>query len=185
MNLKQTWPLLKASYQEFNDDKVLRLSAALAYYAMFSIGPLLAIAVGVAGLVFGHDAVRDQIQQQLQTLVGESSAKTISSMMAAQKESTSLITTIVGVIALIIGAGGVFGQLQDSLNTVWEVKPRPGVGVWYFIRTRFLSFSMVLGTGFLLLISMALSTALSAITGSFQGVLPMPDALAPRSLRSE
>lgn len=178
MKWKQTWPILKASFKEFNDDKVLRLSAALAYYAMFSIGPLLAIAVGVAGLVFGHDAVRDQIQQQLQTLVGESSAKTISSMMAAQKEGTSLITTIVGVVALLVGAGGVFGQLQDSLNTVWEVKPRPGAGVWYFIRTRFLSFSMVLGTGFLLLVSMALTTFLSAITGSFQGLLPMSETLA-------
>src|SRR5438045_6109786 len=100
MNLKKTWPILKGTIKEFGEDKVLRLSAALAYYAMFSIGPLLVIAVGLAGLAFGDDMVRKQIQEQLQSTFGQGSAKMIESMMAAQKQGTSLITTIVGLGAL-------------------------------------------------------------------------------------
>lgn len=162
--MKSIWSILKQTFSEFSEDNVLRLSAALSYYSIFSIGPLLAIIVGLAGLAFGSDSVRHQIQQQLQGLLGEGSAKTVESMMSSQKHGTSLITTIVGVVVLLFGAAGVFGQLQDSLNTIWEVKPKPGAGIWNTLRNRFLSFSMVLGVGFLLLVSMALSTALSALT---------------------
>src|SRR5437868_5372570 len=91
MNLKKIWPLLKSTFSEFGEDNVLRLSAALAYYAMFSMGPLLVIAVGVAGLAFGHDTVRRQIETQLQSMLGQNSAGMIGSMMAAQKHGTSLI----------------------------------------------------------------------------------------------
>ena len=177
MNLKKTLPILKGTFKEFGEDNVLRLSAALAYYAMFSIGPLLVIAVGVAGLVFGNETVRNQIQQQLQSMLGEKSAEMLDSMMSAQKHGTSLVTMIIGVVALLAGAAGVFGQLQDSLNTIWEVKSKPGVGIWGFIRNRFLSFSMVLGIGFLLLVSLALTTFLSAVSGSLGSHLPS-EALA-------
>lgn len=168
--MKSIWSILKQTISEFSEDNVLRLSAALAYYSIFSIGPLLAIVVGLAGLAFGSDSVRHQIEQQLQGILGEKSAKTVESMMSAQSHGTSLITTIVGVVALLFGAAGVFGQLQDSLNTIWEVKTKPGAGFWNMLRNRFLSFSMVLGVGFLLLISMALSTVLSALTSHFGGV---------------
>ena len=178
MNLKKTWPILKNTFSEFGEDKVLRLSAAMAYYAMFSIGPLLIIAMGLAGFAFGHDAVRQQIQEQLRGMLGEGAAKTIDSMMSAQKHGASFIATLVGLVALLFGAAGLFGQLQDSLNTIWGVKSKPGAGIWGFIRARFLSFSMVLGTGFLLLVSMALTTFLSAATGSLGNKLPMPEAAA-------
>src|SRR2546427_12648012 len=101
MQLKKLWPALKGAFNGFGQDKVLRLSAALAYYAMFSIGPLLVIAVGLAGVAFGDDEVRKQIQDQLQSTFGQGSAKMIESMMAAQKQGTSLITTIVGLVALL------------------------------------------------------------------------------------
>src|SRR5205823_4762166 len=120
MNLKKTFSILKSTFTESSEDNVLRLSAALAYYAMFSIGPLLVIIVGLAGLAFGNETVRHQIQQQLQSMLGQNSANMLDSMMSAQKHGTSLITTIVGIIALLVGATGVFGQLQDSLNTIWE-----------------------------------------------------------------
>src|SRR5437763_5818746 len=107
MNVKQTWPIFKGTFKEFGEDNVLRLSAALAYYAMFSIGPLLVIALGVAGLFFGHESVHRQIVQQLQSMLGENSAKMIDSMMSAQTKSGSLITTIVGIFALLAGAAGV------------------------------------------------------------------------------
>jgi membrane protein len=177
MSPKKFWVILKGAFAEFSEDNVLRLSAALAYYAIFSIGPLLAIVVGLAGIAFGHEHVRHQIEGQLQSMLGPNSAKTIESMMSAQKYGTSLITTIVGVVALLIGAGGVFGQLQDALNTIWEVKAKPGTGLWRFIRNRFLSFTMVLGTGFLLLVSTALTTFLTATAGTIGSMLPFSEAL--------
>lgn len=177
MNLKNSWAILKGTFTEFGEDNVLRLSAALAYYAIFSIGPLLVIAVGLAGLAFGHDTVRHQIQGELHSMLGEKPAQTIETMMSGQKHSGSLITTIVGIVVLLVGAGGVFGQLKDSLNTIWEVKAKPGAGIWGFIRNRFLSFTMVLGTGFLLLVSMALTTFLTAISDSIGSRLPLSGAL--------
>src|SRR5215472_11687923 len=177
MNTKKGWAILKGTFKEFGEDNVLRLSAALAYYAVFSIGPLLVIVVGVAGLAFGHETVRGQLQHQLQSMLGENSSKVIQSMMNAQTHGKSLITTIVGIVALFFGAAGVFGQLQDSLNTIWEVRPKPGVGIWGFVRTRFLSFAMVLGIGFLLLVSLALTTFLSALTGSLGHMLPASETI--------
>jgi membrane protein len=178
MSLKSYWTILKDTVKEFGEDNVLRLSAALAYYSIFSIGPLLVIVVGLAGLAFGASSVKHQIEQQLQGMLGESAAKTVVSMMAAQKKGTSLITTIVGVIMLLFGAAGVFGQLQDSLNTIWGVKSKPGTGIWNLLRTRFLSFSMVLGIGFLLLVSMALSMAIAAFTGTLEQRIPMGGFIA-------
>jgi membrane protein len=178
MYTRKIWSILKGTFNEFFEDKVLRLSAALAYYAMFSIGPLLVIAVGLAGLAFGHDSVRREIEHQLQSMLGAKATATVSSMMAVQKHSSSLLTTIMGLAALLFGATGVFGQLQDSLNTIWEVKARPGSGVWNYLRARFLSLLMVLGTGFLLLVSMALTTFLTAMTGFLGSKLPVPVSLA-------
>jgi len=178
MNPKKWWFILKGTFKEFGQDNVMRLSAALAYYAMFSLGPLLVIAVGVAGLAFGHESVRHQIEHQLKGMLGAGSAKTLDSMMSAQKHGSGLVSTIVGIVALLFGAGGVFGQMQDALNTIWGVKAKPGAGIWALIRARFLSLSMVLGTGFLLLISMALTTFLTAVTGSLGSKLPVSEALA-------
>src|SRR5207302_8605560 len=113
-----------------------------------------------------------------QSMVGAGAAKTVSSMMGAQKYGSSLIATIIGLVALLFGAGGVFGALQDSLNTIWEVKSKPGAGIGALLRARFLSFTMVLGTGFLLLVSMALTTFLTAVTGSLGNKLPISEALA-------
>lgn len=173
MKIKSAFNIIKGTATEFGEDNVLRLSAALAYYAIFSIGPLLAIVVGLAGLAFGHDSVRQQIHHALQGMLGENSAKTVDSMMAARSHTGSLITTIVGIVALLFGAAGVFGQLQDSLNTIWEVKAKPHAGMWALVRNRFLSFSMVLGVGFLLLVSLALSTAIAALTGALNRMIPM------------
>jgi len=173
MKTKSAFNIIKGTASEFSEDNVLRLSAALAYYAMFSIGPLLAIVVGAAGLAFGHDSVRQQIHHSLQGMLGENSAKTVDSMMAARSHASSLITTIVGIVALLFGAAGVFGELQESLNTIWEVKAKPGAGIWELVRKRFLSLSMVLGVGFLLLVSLALSTALAGFSHMLNEKFPM------------
>jgi membrane protein len=179
MNAKMWTQVFKGSYKEFGEDKVMRLSAALAYYAIFSIAPLIIIVISVAGLVFGTQAVTGQIQGQLRGIIGDQGAQMIESMItAASKPHQSIIATIIGVATLLIGASGVFGQLQDALNTIWEVKPKPGRGILGMLRDRFLSMAMVLGTGFLLLISMVLSAALSALTGMMGNAFGMGPVLA-------
>jgi len=160
--------MLKNAFAGFSEHNVLRLSAALAYYAMFSIGPLLILAVGIAGLAFNSTTIHDQIHDQLTKMVGASTTKTIESMMVKQPKA-STVATIVGIAALLFGAGGVFGGLQDALNTIWGVKAKPHAGLMGLVRSRFLSLGMVLVIGFLLLVSMALSTFLSAVTDTLGG----------------
>ncbi|MDQ6693283.1 MAG: YihY/virulence factor BrkB family protein [Chloroflexota bacterium] len=165
MNPKAVLDLFKDSFKEWGEDKVPRLGAALAYYTIFSIGPLLLIAIAVAGLVFS--GAQAQMVSTIQGMVGKEGADTIASAIkSASKPSSSIIATIIGLITLLFGASGVFGQLKDALNTIWEVKPKPGLGILAMLRERFLSFGMVLGTGFLLLVSLVVTAAVSAL-GSF------------------
>lgn len=169
MNAKSLWSLLKDTASEWVEDKAPRLGAALAYYTIFAIAPLLVIVIAVAGFVFGRQAAQGQIQEQIQGVVGEQGAKAIEAMVAgANKPAEGILATVLGVAMLLFGAMGLFGQLQDALNTVWEVEPKPGRGLWELIRDRLLSFTMVLGTAFLLLVSLAVSAALTAL-GSLMG----------------
>ena len=167
--------MLKETFAEFSQDRVLRLAAATAYYTVFSIAPLLVLVVGVAGLVFGEETVRQKVTSEMQSMVGEQSAGVISSMMTARKSGSSLLATIVGGVALVLGAAGVFGQLQDSLNTIWGVTTKPGQGIWALARDRFFSMAMVLGVGFLLLVSMALTAFVHAFAGYISNVVSMPE----------
>jgi membrane protein len=157
LNLKMIWSTAKETVNEFLQDRALRLAAATAYYAIFSIGPLLVLVIGVAGVVFGEETVRKEVSEQIRTFVGEKPASLISSMMSAERRGGSSMAAIIGAAALVIGATGAFGQLQDSLNTIWGVTPKPGKSIGVFLRDRFLSMAMVLGVGFVLLVSMALS----------------------------
>jgi membrane protein len=165
--------LLKETFTGWSDDGALDLGAALAYYAIFSLAPLLLIVIAVAGLVWGRQAVQGQLVSQLQGLVGEQGGQAIQTMIAnASKPGSGVIATIVGVVTILFGATGVFVQLQTSLDRIWDVQPKPGSGVWGFVRTRILSFGMVLGIGFLLLISMVVTTAVTAISAWALGLMP-------------
>jgi membrane protein len=158
--------LLKATFDDWMEDGALRLSAALAYYSIFSIAPLLVIAISVAGLALGDEAVRGQLDEQLKAYVGPKAAEAVQSMVqSASKPSHGWIGAVVGFVTLMVGASGVFGQLKDALNTIWEVKARPGAGICRFVRERLLNFGMVLVIGFLLLTSLLISTALVGLTG--------------------
>ena len=173
MNPRLLAGLIRDAYNQWNEDKVPRLGAALAFYSLLSLAPLLLIAIGMAGLVFGAEAAQGQLVGQLRELVGSEGADAIEAMIAnARKPSSGTLATVIGLGTLLLGASGVFGQLQDALNTIWEVQPKPGLNVWGFIRGRFLSFSMVLGTGFLLLISLLLTTALAAVVTWLGGLVP-------------
>lgn len=175
MSMRGIVEVFKVAYAEWSEDKASRLAASLSYYSAISLAPLLIVTLGIAGLFFGHEAVTGQVSSQIQGLVGQQGAQVIQDIIAnANKPTTGIVSTVVGAVILLLGASGVFGALQDGLNTVWEVKPKPGRGVVGIIKDRFLSLTMVLGVGFLLLISLALSAALSALGKYLGGVLPLP-----------
>ena len=164
LRIKSTFRLLKEAVKEWQEDKVSLLAAALAYYTVFSITPLLVIAIAIAGAVFGRDAARGEILEQINSLVGEQGAQVIEvGLNNASQPELSNVASIISVVVLLIGASGVFAQLQEALNTVWDVKAKPNQGIWNFIRKRLLSFGMVLAIGFLLLVSLILSAMLSGI----------------------
>ena len=128
-NMWSPWQLIKDTVSQFFADNAQRLGAALAYYAAFSIAPLLVIALAIAGLAFGAKAAQGAINEQLSSMVGDQAAAGIQEMIAAaQKPSHGIIATLIGVVALIFGAAGVFGELQTSLNTIWGVQPKPRRG---------------------------------------------------------
>ncbi len=169
MKLKPIWAILKDTFSEWNEDKAPRLAAALAYYAVFSIAPLMVVVIAIAGFVFGRDAAEGQIIRQIQDIIGPVAAKSIQSLIeGASRPSTGIRATVLGIIILLFGATGVFGQLQDGLNTIWEVAPRPGRGIMGIVKTRFLSFIMVFGIGLLLLSSLTVSAGMVAI-GAYLG----------------
>lgn len=164
IRIKSTFKLLKEAFQEWQDDKASLLAAALAYYTVFSITPLLVIAIAIAGAVFGQDTARSEIIQQINGLVGEQGAQAIETALAnANQPQLSNIASIISIVLLLVGASGVFAQLQQALNTVWDVKAKPNGGIWQFIHKRLLSFGMVLAIGFLLLVSLILSAILSGV----------------------
>jgi membrane protein len=170
--------LVKETFSEWSKDKASRLAAALSYYTIFSVAPLLIIAVAVAGLVFGREAATRQLTAEAQGLLGPQGAEAIQTLLQnAGKTGAGIVATVVGIGTLLLGASGAFAQLQDALNTIWEVKPKPGRGIRGMLRDRFLSFSLVLAIGFLLLVSLILSAALAAVGKYLAGVLPLSSAL--------
>lgn len=172
---RSTLALLKETVSEWQKDEATRLAAALSLYTLLSLAPLLVIAVSVAGLVFGEEAARGQISQQISGLVGAQAGQAIEGMIAnARSPEGGLIGSLVGVAVLLFGASGVFGELQSTLNLIWEVKPKPGRGLRGLLRDRFLSFSMVMGVAFLLLVSLVVSTAIVALTSYFEHLVPLP-----------
>ena len=171
--LKTIFDLLKETFTEWNEDKVPRLAAALAYYTAFSIAPLLIIVIAIAGLAFGQDAAQGEIVNTIRQEVGLEAAEVIETMLAnTSNETTGIIATIIGVVTIILGAIGFFAQLEDALNTIWSVEPKPGQGIMKMIKDRLLSFTMVLGIGFLLLVSLLVSALLSSLNSFIEGLLP-------------
>jgi membrane protein len=164
--MKKYIQVFKETFQEFGEDKVPRLGAALAYYTIFSIGPLLLIAVAMAGIFWGQEAAQGKISGELGKVFGSQMAESLEMMVqAADKSKSGMLATIVGVITLMLGASGVFGQLKDALNTIWNVEKKKTSGIMGFVTERFLSMAMVLGIGFLLLITLVVDAAISAMGG--------------------
>lgn len=175
---KQLWPVLKAAAADWSRDRAPRLGAALAYYTIFSMVPLLIVIIGVIGLVFGQEAAQSAIMGQISNLIGPQGAASIKDMLhRADQPSSGIISTIIATVTLLFGASGFFGQLKDALNTVWGIEPKEGRGIWGIVKDNFLSFATLLGTAFLLLVSLVLSTALAAFGKWFGNLLPLPEAV--------
>ena len=170
-----TFSLLKETFKEFMEDKAMRLSAALAYYSVFSLAPLLIISISIAGAIFGEDAARGAIEYQLSGAIGSESALAVQEMIdSANKSGSNVLMTIVGFGILFVTASGVFAQLKDAMNTVWDLEQKPGLGIKGLVKGRLMALSMVLVIGFLLLVSLVLSTATAAMTDWLGNALPIP-----------
>jgi membrane protein len=178
VTVKSVWELIKSTASSWNEINAQRLGAALTFYTMLSIAPLLVISIGIAGMVFGHEAAQGRIADQLSALVGPQGGEAIQALVKqASNPAHGTIATVFGIITLLFGASGVFGELRDSMNLVWGAKSASGAGLVGMIKYRFFSFAMVLGIGFLLLVSLIASAAISAVGTYFSGFLPIPEAV--------
>lgn len=164
MNIKKFFSLAKAAFARWREDYAPSMGAALAYYTMFSIAPLLLIVISIAGFFFGQDVIRQEVFNQLQGLMGESGVHAIEQLMQSTSHpAKSAVSTAIGAVLLFIGASTVFGELQDDLDRIWRAPARVrSSGWWSLLRSRVLSFGMILGIGFLLLVSLVMSAALAA-----------------------
>src|SRR5881275_1736637 len=173
--------LLKQTFSEWLEDKAPQLGAALAYYTVFSLAPLVLVLLAVVGLIFRNDpgGAWNKITEQMSYFLDKSAVEVVQNIaQKAAQPNKSLLATIIGILLALFGASGVFGQLQDALNTIWGVKAKPGLGIWAFLRARFLSFAMVAGICFLLLVSLAIEALLKGFSHYLQSVLPGGIAIA-------
>ena len=175
-----SWQLLKRAGQAWLDDYAPSMGAALAYYTVFSLAPLLLIVIAIAGLVFGADAARGEIFGQLRGLMGDDAAKGIEALLASvSKPAEGITATVVGLGVLMIGATTVFGELQDALDRIWRAPARDkSGGLWSLLRARLLSFGLIFGIAFLLMVSLVLSAGMAAIGKWWGGMFAGWEVLA-------
>ncbi len=172
---EELFGLLRETALKWNADKAQRLGAALAYYTVFSLAPLLIIAILIAGSIFGQPVAQQQIIGQMSYLMGPQGAAGVSALIAERPfpGQSGAIATIISVVTLTLGAVGVFGQLQDAFDTVWEVNPGPTKGIAGLIKRRLMPFGMVLAVGFLLLVATLLNAVLAAIGAAIGPRIPL------------
>jgi len=179
LNFKVLRKLIYETFDQFIDDKGFKMAAALSYYAAFSLGPLLMIVISIAGLFFGEDAARGEISKQMTNLVGKDGAEMIETIVkGASNIATGIVAGIVSIIFLILGSVGVFLDLQESLNIIWGVESKPGRGILMFLKNRLISFSMVIATGFLLMVSLVINSMIYLLYNYFGDYI---DSIFPAS----
>lgn len=168
--------VLKDTVMKWWDDNALRLSAALSYYTLFSLAPLLTIAVAIAGVVIDVATVQDELRDQFQALIGKSGAEAIANMLhSASQPVQGSIATIVSLITLVVVSMGMFSELQDSLNLIWRIPGKRSTMLWRALKSRLLSFILVIGTGFLLLVSLIIYAILAAVGRFVHRAIPGPE----------
>ena len=173
--VRDIWDVIRTASEDFMNDNVPRLGAAIAYYSMFSIAPLALIAIAIVSFFFGDEAGRTEVLREMRGLIGQQGAVAVAELVEHSSQGNQgVLATIFGIVALLFGASGVFVALQDALNTIWEVEPQEGRSFWAIIRDRLLSASMVVCIGFLLLVSLIVSAILSALSAYSSRFLPLP-----------
>jgi membrane protein len=172
------WAVIGRTFSNWYEDRAPRLGAALAYYTVFALAPSLVIVIGIAGLVLGRETAQGQIVEQIRDLVGEQGAQAVEGVIQSARDPKASVTAIaLGLLTLVFGLWGVFGELQDALNTIWGVTPKPGRGVMGVVKDRVWSFALVVGVGFVLLVSLALTAWLAMLGTYFGHLLPLPTVL--------
>jgi membrane protein len=172
MDASKLWSETKGFATDFGRDRPFRLAASLSYYSLLSLAPLVLVVIALAGFVFGRDAVEGRIVGEIEGLVGRAGAEVVQTVISnAHGPEAGMVSLVLGIATLLLGASTVFVQLQSALNQIWEVKadPQHKSAVWQLVRDRLLSLAMILGVGFLLLVSLMISAALSAASTWMQG----------------
>jgi membrane protein len=179
MNYTTIWSMLTQTFAQWNEHEAPRWGAALAFYTILSMAPLVILAIAIISLIFGNSAAQTQLLDQVRSLIGEQGAQAVKAMIeSGQKPASGVVASVVGGITLLFGASGVFGELRSALNRMWDVvEPEGDGGFWGTIKQRFFSFALVLAVGFLLLVSLLLSAALAALNKFFSALLPLPGFL--------
>src|SRR3954471_12265963 len=172
ITIKSFWQLLKQAGGAFMKDKVPKLSASLSYYTMFSLGPVLLIVIFLAKQFYGEDAINGVLFGQLRRLIGASAALQIQTLIQNAAITGSTLTTIISFVTLIIGATSVFSEIQDSINTIWRLKIKEGASWKVTVKQRLLSFSLIIGLGFLLLVSLILNSLIELLMGILEKRFP-------------
>jgi membrane protein len=180
MYLRRLGSVLRKAANAWMDDHAQSMGAALSYYTIFSIAPLLLIAISVAGLVFGQDAAQGAVVDQLQGLIGQAGAEAVQGLLKnVSRPAEGMLATMTGAVVLVIGSTSVFAELQDDLNRIWQVPTRKKVSSWWaFLRTRILSIGLIFAMGFLLLVSLAASAAFDAFAAWSTSAIAAREGLA-------
>ena len=171
--LNRWWCIIKTTFMNFSDDNGLKFSASLAYYTVFSLAPLLILVISLAGLFLGQDAITNSLYPQIKGFVGTEAAAQIQDMLKnLQLSGKTGTAVIIGVVTLMVGASSIFVEIQDSLNIIWRVKAKPKRGWLKLIQNRFISFSLIISLGFLMLVTMAVNILILALSNRLQHFLP-------------
>ena len=171
--LKEIWKVTVPSFKGFIEDKIPKYSAALAYTTVFSFGPLLVVIIFLCSIFFGEEATQGKIYGQMVQFVGQDAALQLQTIIRnASLSNKGSLAAVIGIITLLFGATAVFAEIQDSVNTIWGLKAKPKRGLWKILRNRFLSFSVVVSLGFLLLVSLAVSTIIEGLSDRLKSSFP-------------
>lgn len=178
MDVKRLISLFRSSLGDFNKHNDPRMGAALAFYTIGSMSPLVILVLAIASLIFNRNAAEAHLLDKVQSMVGSQGRETVETILAyGHRTSSGIFSAIAGVIVLFLGASGVFQELRSGLNTIWESEAKTPSGIWGMVRERILTFGMVLSLGFVLLVSLMVSAALVAISTWFSSMLPIPAAI--------
>jgi membrane protein len=171
--VRTSWELLRDSFKKFSNDNVVKLSAALAYYTVFSLAPMLIVIIGIGSIFYGREAMEGQIFDQIKNIVGAETAQQIQEILRKSAlKSNNFFAAAIGLITLLAGAGGMFGEIQDSINMIWGLKADPKKGFMNIVVNRITSFSMVLVLGFILLVSLVFNALLESLFKNLNAFLP-------------